>query len=270
MPERKSMPSHLTRLPRVRCSAFPALPLARGPRALLAVALGVAACACGSSGAEPSALPSAGASAGGSSGAGASNAGTGNAGTGNAGAAGGPGAGTGGSGAGTGGSAAGAGACNVDIVESPPASAVHEIQCTQVAYSTNPPSGGNHYAVWAAFQTYDYPLPLGYVVHDLEHGAVAFWYNCPEGCADEVAEVQGFIDGQPEDPLCDGRSAVRRALLLPNPALGSRWAASAWGYALTADCFDAAEFGDFYTAHYGQAPEQLCNDGQVIPANACP
>jgi hypothetical protein len=143
-------------------------------------------------------------------------------------------------------------------------------QCTQVAYSTNPPSGGNHYAVWAAFQTYDYPVPVGYVVHDLEHGAIALWYNCPEGCADEVAEVQAFIDSQPEDPLCDGRSAVRRALLVPNPALPSRWAASAWGYALTADCFDEAEFGTFYTSHYGQGPEQTCADNQVIPANACP
>jgi hypothetical protein len=168
------------------------------------------------------------------------------------------------------GGAGGAGTCNVDILESPPASAVHENQCTPIDYSTNPPSGGNHYGVWAAFQTYGYPLPVGYVVHALEHGAIALWYNCPEGCADEVAEAQAFIDGQPEDPLCDGRSAVRRALLLPNPALPSRWAASAWGYALNADCFDDAEFGAFYTAHYGRAPEQLCNDGQVIPANACP
>jgi hypothetical protein len=234
------------------------------PRALLA-ALGVAACACGSADTEPSALPSAGASSGGTSSAGASNAGTGN-----AGAPGAPGGGTGGSGAGTGGSASGIGPCNVDIVESPPASAVHETQCTPIAYSTNPPSGGNHYGVWAAFQTYAYPLPAGYVVHALEHGAIALWYNCPGGCADEVAEVQAFIDSQPEDPLCEGRSAVRRALLLPNPALASRWAASAWGHALTADCFDEAEFGTFYTSHYGQAPEQLCNDGEVIPANACP
>jgi hypothetical protein len=235
-----------------------ALTLAESPRALLAVLLGVAACACGSADSEPSALPSGGASSGGTSSAGASNAGTGNAGA------------AGASGAGTGGSASGIGPCNVDIVESPPASAVHETQCTEIAYTTNPPSGGNHYAIWAAFQTYGYPVPVGFVVHALEHGAIALWYNCPGGCADEVAEVQAFIDSQPEDPLCQGLSAVRRALLLPNPALPSRWAASAWGYALTADCFDEAEFGAFYTAHYGQAPEQLCNDGLVIPATVCP
>jgi hypothetical protein len=265
MPERKLMPSRLTRRPLARSRALAALMLAERPRALLAVALGVAASACGSADTEPSALPSAGASSGGTSSAGASNAGTGN-----AGASGASGGGTGGSGAGTGGSASGMGTCNVDIVESPPASAVHRTQCTPIDYSTNPPSGGDHYAIWAAFQTYGYPVPVGFVVHALEHGAIALWYNCPGGCADEVSEVQAFIDSQAEDPLCEDRSAVRRALLLPNPALPSRWAASAWGYALTADCFDEAEFGAFYTAHYGQAPEQLCNDGQVIPANACP
>lgn len=265
MPERNVMLSLPTRTPLERRPALAGLALARRPRPLLALVLGVAAAACGSADADPTGLPSAGASSGGTSSAGASNAGSGNAGT-----AGAPGAGTGGSAAGTGGSTNVGGPCNVNIVESPPASALHVTQCTQVAYSTNPPSGGNHYGVWAAFQTYDYPLPEGYVVHGLEHGAIVFWYNCPDGCADEVAEVQAFIDGQPEDPLCEGRSAVRRALLVPNPALESRWAASAWGYALTAECFDDAEFGAFYTEHYGQAPEQLCNDGQVIAANACP
>jgi hypothetical protein len=232
MPERRHLLPFLTRLPLTeRLERLAGAAHALRRRGLVAVALGLASAACGSAGDPPSALPSAG---------------------------------------GAGGTGGGTGTCNVDTLESPPASAVHLTQCTPVDYSTNPPSGGDHYGVWAAFQTYAYPLPLGYVVHALEHGAIAFWYNCPEGCAEEVAEVQAFIDSRPEDPLCDGRAAVRRALLMPNPALESRWAASAWGYALTADCFDAAEFGAFYTAHYAQAPEQLCNDGQVISANACP
>jgi Protein of unknown function (DUF3105) len=229
----------------------------------------VAVSACGSAGDPPTALPSGGSGgSGGTSSAGASNAGASNAGSSN-GTPVGPSGGTGGSGTG-GGNDAGAGECNVQLIESPPTSANHLIACSEVAYSTNPPSGGNHYAVWAAFQTYDYPVPVGFLVHDLEHGAVIFWYNCPEGCAGEVAEVQAFIDSQPEDPLCSSFTATRRAVLVPNSALPTRWAASAWGFALTANCFDSAEFGAFYDAHYGQGPESLCNDGQAIAADECP
>ena len=52
----------------------------------------------------------------------------------------------------------------------------------------SPPVFGDHYPTWAAFQTYEYPVPLGYLVHSLEHGAVVVFYDCPEGCAEEVAE----------------------------------------------------------------------------------
>jgi hypothetical protein len=223
------------------------------------VGFGLAVVACGSVGDPPSSLPSAGTSSGGTSNGGTSSGGMSNAGMSNGGGAG-----------GEPDDGGGIGECNVRIIESPPASAIHEERCTEITYSTTPPSGGDHYANWSQFQTYDYPVPVGFLVHNLEHGAIVFWYDCPEGCADEVAEVQAFIDGQPVDPLCESFSADRRALLVPYPGLGARWAASAWGYALVADCFDSVEFGAFYTDHYGRAPESLCNDGQVIPMNACP
>jgi hypothetical protein len=186
-------------------------------------------------------------------------------------------AGTGGTTGGSGGSPAtpvgdgGVGECNASVVESPPTSALHELQCTAVTYTTNPPSGGNHYGTWAAYRSYGFPLPAGYLVHSLEHGAVVFWYNCPEGCADEVAEVQAFIDALPEDPRCDGAGVPRRTVLVPSPELGSRWAASAWGFALTADCFDSEAFRAFYDDHYGLGPEDLCNPpAATYTSNPCP
>jgi hypothetical protein len=234
------------------------------PPALLVAcgtAFGWAASACGSAGEPPSALPTGGTSSGGSSSGGAGRAGA--SGAGNAGAP---------SSAGSGGEepAPNPNDCNPQIFESPPTSAIHQTQCTEITYSTTPPSGGDHYGIWSQFQSYDYPVPPGFLVHNLEHGAVIFWYDCPDGCDDEVDEVQAFIDSQPEDPLCAGFAAARRAILVPYPGLGARWAASAWGYALLAECFDSAAFGDFYADHYGNAPESLCNDGQVIPEDACP
>jgi len=218
----------------------------------------VAACGSDDDGADPAAAGSAGTSSGGS----ASNAGS--AGDGNGGSN------TGGANGGAGGTTvAGGGPCNVVTVASPPALAVHVTQCSDIEYSTNPPSGGEHYGAWANFQTYDFPLSAGYLVHDLEHGAVVFWYNCPEGCADEVADVQALIDALPVDPLCAGTGAERRAILVPYPALASRWGVSAWGHALTADCVDGEAFSGFYTEHYAQGPEQLCNPNQNFTADPC-
>src|SRR5260370_41524469 len=50
---------------------------------------------------------------------------------------------------------------------------------THVAYSTNPPTGGQHYDTTAHAGFYDTSnAPTdGYLVHSLEHGAVVLWYN---------------------------------------------------------------------------------------------
>lgn len=160
--------------------------------------------------------------------------------------------------------------CNVMQDESPPSSAVHLPACSAISYDTDPPSGGDHYGTWAAFQSYDFAVPDGFLVHALEHGAVVFWYNCPGGCADEVATVEAFIASLPDDPLCDPFDVPRRAILTPSATLGSRWAASSWGYSLKADCFDEAAFGAFYAEHYGEGPESLCNAGQAFTSNPCP
>ena len=84
-------------------------------------------------------------------------------------------------------------------------------------------------------------------------------------------QVEAFIDGLPEDPRCATSGVSRRTVLVPSPTLGSRWAASAWGFALTADCFDSEAFRAFYDEHYGLGPEDLCNPpAQALTANPCP
>lgn len=211
---------------------------------------------CGSSDPEAS---EPGGSAGSSAGAGGSTAGSG---SGSGGAAGQS------SSAGAGGS--GAGQCESIITEYPPASANHLTACSSLSFDSNPPAGGDHYAVWAAYQSYEFPVPAGFLVHSLEHGAVVYWYNCPDGCADEVARAQAMIDALPVDPLCAGTSAQRRVILVPSPELDVRWAASSWGYIIKADCFDPDALRTFYIDHFGRAREDLCNDGQVIARDACP
>src|SRR5215469_7417837 len=48
----------------------------------------------------------------------------------------------------------------------------HVDACSYVDYHTLPPSSGDHYPFWAAYMTYDQPVPEGYWVHNLEHGAI--------------------------------------------------------------------------------------------------
>lgn len=158
-------------------------------------------------------------------------------------------------------------ACNAIVEQHAIEGATHVPECSPVTYGTNPPSSGNHYPVWAAFRTYSSPLPRGYYVHDLEHGAIVVTYNCPGGCASEVAQAQAMIDALPADPLCpEGGALQRRVILTPDPLLDVRWGASAWGWTLRASCFEPQVFTQFATDHYAQGPENFCIDGYDFTA----
>lgn len=153
-------------------------------------------------------------------------------------------------------------ACDAVVEQHAIEGATHVAECSPVTYGTNPPSSGDHYAVWPAFRTYASPVPRGYYVHALEHGAIVITYNCPDGCASEVAEAQAMIDALPVDPLCpEGGSLKRRVILTPDPLLDVRWGASAWGFTLRAGCFEAPAFDAFARDHYAQSPEDICVDG---------
>ena len=151
----------------------------------------------------------------------------------------------------------------------------HVPPCSDVVYCSEPPSSGNHYAVWAEYKTYDAPVPWGFLVHDLEHGGIDVVYNCPVGCPDEVAAAQAWIDSLPDDALCGGRP---RIVLAPDPTLTCRWAASAWQWTLRGGTFSVDPFQQFYERHYEspdpslQAPEEtLCGGGIDEPAGGwCP
>ncbi len=160
------------------------------------------------------------------------------------------------------------GACSAVVRSYEGATATHYGSCTDIVYSTSPPVFGDHYPEWAAYETYDFPVPLGFLVHDLEHGAVVIFYDCPDGCSDEVDAARAFIDALPDDPRCTPDVRVQ-VVLVPRPGLGSRWAASAWGNALTADCFDPEAFGNFYVEHHAHGPEDLCNQGTFFTSDPC-
>ena len=161
---------------------------------------------------------------------------------------------------------AGPPACNTTITQYAVDPSPHIPACWPVTYSSNPPTSGPHYPIWAAFKTYGAPVPRGFWVHSLEHGAIVISYNCPSGCAAELADLAAWLDARPADPLCLFGSLKSRVIVTPDPELDVRFAASAWGWALRSGCLDLSLLGPFMDAHYGHGPEDFCIDGTDVLA----
>jgi Protein of unknown function (DUF3105) len=145
----------------------------------------------------------------------------------------------------------------------PEEGANHVVACSTACYGTVPPSSGNHYPIWPVYKAYDQPVPWGFLVHGLEHGAIVVVYNCPCDCPEEVAAAKAWIAGLPTDGSC---GEPPRVVLAPDPTLDVRWAASAWGWTLRAATFDPAAFQTFFSAHYDHGRESICGgaaDGSV-------
>jgi hypothetical protein len=155
-------------------------------------------------------------------------------------------------------------ACNV-VVQTPPLEqAMHVPEGTVITYSTNPPSSGSHYPIWANFREYANPVADGYLVHSMEHGAVVLFYDCdpnacvaPPGVLDALRAVRNAV---PTDPGCDPSIRVR-IILAPRPANDVPIAAAAWGATYKADCVDAPSLSKFITDFYAKAPENFCSPG---------
>ena len=160
------------------------------------------------------------------------------------------------------------GKCDAVEQEQPIEGFTHIPVCSLTHYVSKPPSSGNHYPIWAAYKTYAAPIPEGFFVHDLEHGAIVLTYDCPNGCAADVAAAQAMLDALPADPDCaaQGSTVRRRSLMTPDPGLDVPFAASAWGWTLRAKCFDPAAFKAFALKHYNQGRENICADGEDVSA----
>jgi endogenous inhibitor of DNA gyrase (YacG/DUF329 family) len=142
--------------------------------------------------------------------------------------------------------------------------------CSELKWNTSPPTSGKHYGSHAAFGTYTDSVPYGFLVHSLEHGAIVIGYNCPEGCAKEVEDMQAMIDRYPCDSGCTNLN-LRRFVLAPDPRINVRWAASAWNWSWKSTCPDTVSLAKFSHDHYAQGLEDLFELGiDLSPQKWCP
>jgi hypothetical protein len=142
---------------------------------------------------------------------------------------------------------------------------IHVPQDTEIVWSTNPPTSGEHFPVWASWDRSYTDLERGFWVHNLEHGAIVLVYRCDAGCPDEIAQLEDAVRAMPDDPDCvapnRSRSLVASDPLLPSDRM---FAAVAWGAMYTASCVDPVAIAKFTTDFRRSAPEDTCASGASI------
>lgn len=161
--------------------------------------------------------------------------------------------------------------CSVYTARERGASFAHEPACAALDVPSIPPTGGTHYASWAAFRIYDAPVPWGFLIHSMEHGAVVIAYRCEDECPEIMAALEAVVDAFPDDPRCEGHGASKRLILVPDPTLEHAIVAVAWERMYLATCLDVPSLEAFVDASYGQGREDLCHDGVDLEATGwCP
>ena len=159
-----------------------------------------------------------------------------------------------------------AASCPVTIETPELIAAAHVPEGTVITYNSNPPCSGPHYSAWANFQEYSAPLDEGYLVHSLEHGAIALLYKCDpatDACKVTIDSLRKIRDAMPTDPMCDPAIRVR-VVIAPFPKLDAPIAAAAWGITYKADCVDVPTLTQFAKDNYARSTENICAPGRAF------
>ncbi|RKG91978.1 DUF3105 domain-containing protein [Corallococcus terminator] len=121
---------------------------------------------------------------------------------------------------------------------------------TACGNAENPPNSGMHCPTWLPCQSYTTEQPRCSWLHNLEHGHAVFLYNCPEGCADEVAKLEAA-----QARAAQGSNGVRRALVAPDAQLPQRFAAMLWRRTYLMDSVDPDAIACLLALQDQDAPE---------------
>jgi len=123
-------------------------------------------------------------------------------------------------------------------------------------YPSDPPAGGVHYASTLPAKLYQEQdltslgqYPQGYLVHNLEHGYVIFWYNCAvldeAGCQKLKSQLQEVLDA------FDGV----KVMAFPWKSLDVPVVATSWGRLQRFESFDTDLAERFVRSNRNKSPE---------------
>ncbi len=122
-------------------------------------------------------------------------------------------------------------------------------------YNTNPPTSGPHYDQPLAAGFYDekdrqeLTYPEGYLVHNLEHGYVIFWYDCDTltstACDDLKSMIRSVMD----------EVGMYKVIAFPYPGLEVPLVITSWGRQERLLTPRPADLRAFVLANRNRAPE---------------
>lgn len=124
-------------------------------------------------------------------------------------------------------------------------------------YNTDPPTSGPHYAESLDAGFYEQrdvdamtPYPVGYLVHNLEHGYIIFWYNCAalpdeSACDPLKKEIKGVMD----------RFDGVKLIAFPWESISEPIVLTSWGRMLRMSTFDPDAAAEFVDRNRNRAPE---------------
>ena len=127
-----------------------------------------------------------------------------------------------------------------------------EVDSDPGAYNSDPPTSGPHYPEEAQAGFYDtniYQYPDGYLVHNLEHGYIIFWYNCASLSESACSELKSQIK-----TVMDEVNNVK-VIAYPWDSIDVPVAMTSWGRLLKMESFDAAQARSFYNNNLNRSPE---------------
>lgn len=122
-------------------------------------------------------------------------------------------------------------------------------------FNSNPPAGGTHYDSEFAAKFYQESdlatlpkYPEGYLLHNLEHGYVIFWYNCQApntDCSVLKQSIQNVMD----------ETGNTKLIAFPWADMNLPLAMTSWGRILKFTTPDPALMKQFVESNRYQAPE---------------
>lgn len=170
----------------------------------------------------------------------------------------------------------------------------HVTDISGISYDSNPPTSGNHFAIWAKRGVYPYIISDGHLIHSLEHGYVVISYNCgdkasasatityakgaplttiepptentmtfftpsnnvPAKVADLPKEFSSTSCKQLVSQLTGLLSSYDRLIIVPRTDMSSTIAVSAWTKQIKMDTLNMERIKGFIDAYQYQGPEK--------------
>lgn len=123
-------------------------------------------------------------------------------------------------------------------------------------YNSDPPTSGPHYANEFDAGFYDESqasamaeYPEGFLVHNLEHGYVIFWYNC------EVLDEQGCLDLKEQIKSVMDQDGGFKLIAFPWSSQDVPITMTSWGQLQRFETFNQNEAISFIERNRNRAPE---------------